>query len=138
MEPFLRSMTREYRFRFHASVKPGRGPTAATTPARLDGAAAAVDWFPTPWHRRSAYRPRDARQRHDAGTTLARDEPLGKHMKRLTVLVKHACDKRHTALSRYQPQANPETRLMIVRRAAADDLLDFWRQKGLDRLEVFV
>jgi len=27
---------------------------------------------------------------------------------------------------------------MIVRRAAADDLLDFWRQKGLDRLEVFV
>jgi hypothetical protein len=35
-------------------------------------------------------------QRHGATFTITRREPLGKHVKRLTVLVKTGCDKRHS------------------------------------------
>src|SRR5687767_923527 len=91
-----RSMTRERRFRFRTSAKPGRGPTTPATPARLAGAAAAAGWSPIPRHRIPACRGREVRQRHDATPTLPRGEPIGKHVKRLTVLVKNGCDKRHT------------------------------------------
>ena len=44
----------------------------------------------------SALPVRAVRQRHNATPTVASREPFGKHVKRLTVPVRNACDKRHT------------------------------------------
>jgi hypothetical protein len=55
--------------------------------------AAAAEWFPT---HGAAYRYTTGERHHDATTTVTRSEPFGKHVKRLIVLVKNGCDKRHS------------------------------------------
>ena len=114
-------MTRERRFRFRTSARPGRGPTAPATPAPLAGVAAAPGRFttPTPWHRQPAHRQREVRQRHDATSTVTRGEPLGKHMKHLSVLVEDSCDKRHTRRVSVRVIGDAQHSLIIVRRPGA-------------------